>query len=317
MNSLLENAIQSLQIGIEDYQANDPRRALSAVRNFYAGTLLLGKEVLVRQAPRADPMEALGTRFRPKPDGNGGTKVVADRRTIDFATLGPRLSDFGVSVDQAALEKLNRVRNDIEHYFTKDSTEIVRASIATAFPVVAALFRHARLAPEELLGDAWQFLLMDRQVYEQELEECRRTFSEIRWIAAVLEGREIQCPYCELDLVVQSDAKNHDQQLMECRCRACGKDVPAEQAVGATLGAHYAGESYLAAKYGGDQPLHVCPMCGVEAYLLTSEHVGCVWCGERLGRCGLCGEGLTPENVAWDDDMRWCSYCAYKIFKDD
>jgi hypothetical protein len=48
MNTLFDNAIQSIQLGIEDYQANDPRRALSAVRNFYSGVLLLAKEVLVR-----------------------------------------------------------------------------------------------------------------------------------------------------------------------------------------------------------------------------------------------------------------------------
>ncbi len=317
MNSLLDNAVQSLQIGIEDYQANDPRRALSAVRNFYAGILLLGKEVLVRRAPLADPMEVLGMKYSPRPDGMGGVKIMTDKRTIDFADLGNRLKDFGVRVDQAALQKLNRTRNNIEHYFTKDSTEAVQASIATAFPVVAELFHHARLAPEELLGEAWQFLLRDSKVYEQEVEQCRRTFSKVRWIAGVLDGERILCPYCELDLVVQLDTKNHDHQLMECRCRACGEDVPAEQAVGVTLEAYCEAESYFPDEYGGHQPLHICPICGVEAYLLTSKHIGCVWCGERLGRCGICGQGLSPENVAWGEDSGLCSDCGYKISKDD
>ncbi len=58
MNTLFDNAIQSIQLGVEDYQANDPRRALSAVRNFYAGILLLAKEVLVRTAPGASPEAA-------------------------------------------------------------------------------------------------------------------------------------------------------------------------------------------------------------------------------------------------------------------
>ena len=263
----------------------------------------------MRQAPQADPMEVLGMTYRPKPDGNGGTKLVASRRTIDFATLGPRLRDFGVRMDQAALAKLNRVRNDIEHYFTEDSTEAVRRSIATAFPVAAALFRHARLAPEELLGEAWQVLLMHRKVYEQEAEECRRTFSKIHWIAAVLEEERIHCPYCKLDLVAQSDAKNYDQELMECRCRACGEDLPAEEAVAATLHAHYALELYVAETDGDDPPIHICSTCNVEAYLLTLEHTGCAWCGERPEQCVLCGVQLTPENVHWDD-TRCCSYCA-------
>ena len=31
---LFRNAVQSIQLGIEDYQANNPERAVSAVRNF-------------------------------------------------------------------------------------------------------------------------------------------------------------------------------------------------------------------------------------------------------------------------------------------
>jgi len=57
MSGLFENMVQSIQLGVEDYQVNDPKRASSAVRNFHAGVLLLFKEVLVRaqrgaRAPR-------------------------------------------------------------------------------------------------------------------------------------------------------------------------------------------------------------------------------------------------------------------------
>lgn len=55
MSGLFENAVQSIQLGVEDYQDNDPKRALSAVRNFYAGVLLLAKEALVRAAPGGEP----------------------------------------------------------------------------------------------------------------------------------------------------------------------------------------------------------------------------------------------------------------------
>jgi hypothetical protein len=76
MNTLFDNAVQSIQLGIEDYQANDPRRALSSVRNFYAGVLLLAKEVLVRQIPDAAPEDVLAARFKPIPDGQGGVQFV-------------------------------------------------------------------------------------------------------------------------------------------------------------------------------------------------------------------------------------------------
>ena len=91
MTKLLENAISSIQLGIEDYQSNDPRRPISAVRNFYAGVLLLGKQCLVSAAPNADPMEVLASKFIPVPDGDGG--VVHEPKgyqTIDLFELKMR-----------------------------------------------------------------------------------------------------------------------------------------------------------------------------------------------------------------------------------
>ena len=95
MNSLFDNAIQSIQIGIEDYEHNDPKRALSAVRNFYAGTLLLAKEVLVRKAPKAAVMDVLATKFTPVPSGAGGVTFESNSKTIDFDELGERFKAFG------------------------------------------------------------------------------------------------------------------------------------------------------------------------------------------------------------------------------
>ena len=38
MDTILKNAVQSLQIGIEDFESADERRVLSSVRNVTAGT---------------------------------------------------------------------------------------------------------------------------------------------------------------------------------------------------------------------------------------------------------------------------------------
>src|SRR5947207_17638 len=103
MNSLFDNAIQSIQIGIEDYEANEPKRALSAVRNFYAGTLLLAKEVLVRAVPKAKIKDVLGTQFRPVPDGKGGIELSPSNRTVDFNEIGERFAAFKLKIDRSAL----------------------------------------------------------------------------------------------------------------------------------------------------------------------------------------------------------------------
>jgi hypothetical protein len=49
--TLFANAIETIQIGVEDLLRNDERRVLSAVRNVHAGVLLLCKEKLRRLSP--------------------------------------------------------------------------------------------------------------------------------------------------------------------------------------------------------------------------------------------------------------------------
>ena len=78
-------------MGVKDYALDKPARSLSAVRNFYAGLLLLAKEALARQAPMADLDEVIGARFKPVPDGAGGVAIVPDgQKTIDFMTIAKR-----------------------------------------------------------------------------------------------------------------------------------------------------------------------------------------------------------------------------------
>ena len=91
MNNLFENAVQSLQLGIEDSQSNDPKRALSAVRHFYSGTLLLAKEILIREAPLADPDDILTSRYKPVPDGKGGVWLKPNYRVVVYVFLPIRV----------------------------------------------------------------------------------------------------------------------------------------------------------------------------------------------------------------------------------
>ena len=56
MSALFKNAVDSVQLGIEDYQANDPKRALSAVRNFYWNSFVSGRsEAIAKRVVPATP----------------------------------------------------------------------------------------------------------------------------------------------------------------------------------------------------------------------------------------------------------------------
>ena len=317
MNNLFDNAVQSIQLGIEDYRANDPKRALSAVRNFYAGTLLLAKEILVRQVPDAEAEEILSSRYKPVPDGTGSVKYEpASHRTIDFTELGQRFRDFGLAIDQRALNNLNRIRNDIEHNYTKAPPEKAREAIAEAFPVIVDLFRQADEDPRVVLGGSWQVMLDARSFYEKELESCKSTFERVNWRSASMSRAEIACPECGSHLVAQTDPENTDRESANAECRACGKKIDAERVIEKALRDYFEMESYIAATDGGEPPLHTCPECQADAYVIWDGENGCVWCETKLESCWRCGISLTPQNVSPDSNDT-CDYCYHTMSKDN
>ena len=318
MSQIFDNAVQSIQLGVEDYRANDPKRALSAVRNFYAGSLLLAKEVLIRAAPDADPDDIIGDKYKPVPDGTGGIQFErASRKTIDFATIGDRFRDFGLAIDSAALKDLNRIRSDIEHYHTAETRETVREAIAKAFPVVSDLFRLAKEDPITVLGDTWGEMLDVRSLYEHELAECRKTYDGVEWYSSVLEEAPFNCPKCNSDLVAQTSPDNSDPQSVESICRACGTVISAESAVEGALATIYDWEIYVSFTDGGENPVQSCPECGLETYVQNEDSNQCVWCDYTLdGECARCSADLTPSDVDFDNHSL-CSYCGYLLAKDD
>lgn len=319
MNTLFQNAVDSILLGIEDYQSNDRRRAISAVRNFYAGTLLLAKEVLVRKVPKANPKDVLSARPTPIPDGKGGITYKPGDKTVDFSEIGKRFKDFGLPINQQLLSELNRVRTDIEHYFTNSTPKAVRAAIARAFPVVVDLFRLAGEDPRIVLTDCWDTLLEVRDVYEHELNECRRSFDSIEWDSASLATAaetEFRCPACHSELISQTNGANTDKQSANAQCRACGEKISAEKLIESALEAHFAGDNYSAVKDGGNPSLYRCPECSIESYVMAEGENACAWCGLELGECLRCECQLTPDNVAWDSN-RTCSYCDHLMSKDD
>ena len=318
---LFRNAVGSLQVGIEDYEDNNQNRALAAVRNFYAGLLLLAKAVLARRVPDVDPMEVIGASYKPVLDEDGELSyVAANQRTVDFDSLAKRFEDFRIPFDKSALgalRVLNRIRNEIEHHYTNAPREAVREAIARAFPVVADLFRLLGENPAHHLGGAWATMLNVKDTYERELAACRQTFKAVEWGSQTLAVAAFKCPQCQSDLVAQADPDNRDQRDVKCTCRACGASIAAEDAIEAALENHLAGYIYPAAKDGGEPPLVSCPECGKNAYIQDGEENECAACGYELeDSCASCGTHLTP-NDAWIEDHSLCSYCGHMMSKDD
>lgn len=317
MPTLFENAVEAIQLGVEDYLANDARRSSSAARNYFAGLLLLSKEALTRSAPQADAALLISARLRLVPDGHGGASVEPQgHSTADFDTLADRLSSFGVPVDLRTLRDLQRIRNAIEHSQHSHTWQQVREAISHSFHVVAQLLEFMGEEPLECLGDAWSVMLEVGQVFERELETCRNSFNHIDWPLPGSEIIQLSCPECGSLLIMQANYENKNLEDVEARCRACGHLPDPEQLLEHSLYQEFSNDIYASARYGGEAPLYDCPECGLNTYLSVDELVGCTWCGEVLGSCAVCGQGLTPDTVS-GDNSGLCSYHGSLANRDD
>lgn len=320
MSALFSNAVDSIKMGIEDYARDDPARSLSAVRNFYAGLLLLAKEVISRKAPNADPNEVIGARYKPVPNASGGVDYRPDgHTTIDFVTIGKRFKDFGITLDPKALDELNTIRNDIEHRYTNKPASVVREAIGRAFPITLQLFREAGEDPRTLLGDSWPIMLAARDLYEAELARCRATVGGVNWRSGTVEAEGLRCTKCGSDLVEQRDPQNSDQDAMDLICQGCGESLEREEEIVDAVDRALSGEAYERFKDASESgPVYECPACGNEAYIDTED--ACAVCGESFdyeATCMRCHSGIPLEDALAGFDEGLCSYCTHIMNKDD
>ena len=318
MPSLFDNAVASIRMGVEDFRRQHPSRDISAVRNFYAGVLLLAKEALIRAAPNADPELVIGAKLKPVPDGEGGIEMKqVGHTTIDFQQISARAKDFGVNIDAKALKDLNAIRNDMEHHYTNESATAIRAAISKSFPVAASLFRQMEELPTELLGDAWSTMLETKELYDQELRETRSTLNKVVWHSQTLDEAFLQCGECNSELVEQTDLDNESQDSVELRCRTCGKFPDLADSVEQIIESKYGGEAYLRAKEAGENgPIYTCPACA--RHTLVEGEEACANCNEPLdytSECGRCGDTIPIQDFLDGLDEGLCSYCSWQFEK--
>jgi DNA-directed RNA polymerase subunit RPC12/RpoP len=321
--SLFDNAVASIRMGVEDFQQKNPDRDISAVRNFYAGVLLLAKEALIRSAPDADPALVIGAKLKPVPNDEGGIEMKqVGHATIDFQQISDRAKDFGVQIDHKALKALNTIRNDMEHHYTDEPATAIRAAVSKGFPIVASLFRQMDVIPIEVLGDAWAAMLEAKELYDEELREARATLEKVTWYSPNLHGASLQCIKCTSELVEQADPENEIQENIELRCRTCGDTPQTGDMIEHVIDKIYGGDAYIRAKDGGgDGPIYTCPAC--DRHSLVEDEDGCANCGEVLdyqAECARCGEEIPIQDYLDGLDGGLCSYCAWradKVMRDD
>lgn len=313
--SILQNAIDSIALGIEDYNSDDPRRIVSCTRNIFAGILLLFKHKLSILSPPGSDEVLIKQRILPIVDGVTGIQWKGQgAKTVDVQQIEDRFKSLGINVDWSRIKKINEYRNNVEHYFSSAPHNAVQALIADSFIVIRDFVcEHLDEDPLSLLGaPTWNSLTSVNEVYEREKQECLAHIESVDWMYdSVLNAlHDFRCKQCGSGLI---DVMTHDADRWSAifTCRSCGDELSFEEMVPLAISDYFGYDNYSAVKDGGDVATITCPSCNEETYVLEED--ACVMCEESIEReCQRCGIDIPPEELNGDE---YCGYCAHKISK--
>lgn len=308
--SILQNAIDSIAIGLEDFESSDKRRIISSTRNIFAGILLLFKHRLCELSPDNSDEALIKQIVLPSFDDDGNVNWIGKgHKTVDVQNIKDRFQSLGISVDWKRLDQINKYRNDIEHYYSTRSHDSIQQLISNSFIIIRDFIAdELGEDPKELLGeDVWSILIEVNEVYEKEKIECDASLEKLDYfIEEILYAlQEYHCSKCGSGLIETADSG--DATDARFQCRTCENDIPYAEIASDVLNEYYAGDAYLAIKDGGDIPLIQCPSCNNETYVYQDGI--CAACGYSANHeCSRCGGNIPPEEMS---DGNLCGYCSY------
>jgi len=276
--NLFSAAVDAIRVGIEDIDHPERARKVAAIRNFYAGVLLLCKHRLMQHSPPENPFVLIAAKTKLKKNPAGQIEPVpVGSQTIGANELIQRLEEFETGLDTSRLKDLQTHRNDIEHYFTSATDQKLQEVFVEVQLLVNDLI--ARSGRANPLGPAWVKLVEKSDAFVARRERSRRDLARVTWRSAIVEEAISDLRYAELcecgsSHIVRVDSANRDQDEIVLRCLACNADVPTESFVESLLEGTFGLEDWEAAKEGEPFAVYECPQCQVEAYVRQEDQCG-------------------------------------------
>lgn len=334
---LRENALTSIRLGIEDFQRSklekekggDPARALSAVRNLFAGILLLFKYKIAISVDDPDDAPALifnPPEVLPHADGNGGVEWRPvgkfKRTTIDVNTIKKRFEGFGIDVDWLTVDKLQECRNHLEHLHPANTLGEVAGFVADLFPVLRDFIQtQLNEQPADLLATAWPVMLAHHEFFADTSAACKAAWADAG-IPEMMQPwlERCQCEECGSTLIrpraddIEDGASVRKQDAtFKYVCVSCSHS----DLIGPLMIKELNDAYDYDPRDGGEAGVEECNECNRSTFVISEQH--CVWCGAELDypACKACSEPLRQE------DQFNGGFCGYhlnlyeKVMRDD
>jgi hypothetical protein len=313
--SILNNAINSIQVGVEDYQSKDVRRHASAIRNISASIVLLYKEKLCRLSPNDDSQLLIMKDIRPtiKEDGSLGfksfTKSGGKTKTVDVTDIQKLFSSLNVKTNWDKFNKINRLRNDIEHFYSQEDPSAIREIISDSFILIRDfLITELHEDPFKLVGtECWNSLLEISEIFEKELATCKRSKSLVDWPFPTVKRslKHLRCSECPSELVKVSNRVGNYPDI-NLICCSCGHEFVFSDAIVQCIHDELFADAYEAMTRGGEYPWEDCDECGLPTFVV--EESACMHCCHKI-EYEQCLECKKP--VSEHGNEKLCDHCAY------
>ena len=310
---ILKNAVDSISLGIEDYQlgigdceSSDPRRLVSCTRNLFAGIILLFKHKLAKLSPPRSDEVLIKQRILPIRNSEGNIEWQGQgEKTVGVQEIRKRFENLDVRVDWERINAINKYRNNIEHYYSSEPHNSIRSLITDCFIVIRDFVKeHLKMDPIDLFrSDIWRELTDIAEVYEKEKQECIKHIESIECEHNTLKAAliEYRCEKCESGLI---DVISQGTDIFDAKfkCRSCGRIWDFVSIVDQVVFDYFSARNRLSRMSEMYPIIVTCPTCDLETYVLKENK--CLVCGEMANlECRLCGELILDGGV-------FCSYCS-------
>lgn len=335
INRLKENAVVSIQLGIEDFEVcqkkvaegGKPARALSAIRNLFSGVLLLFKYRIVLSVPddKQEQREQLiynpPHEILPYVDDDGDVEWKPKGKfkltTIDVNNIKSRFETLKIDTNWKVINKLQQCRNHLEHLHPENTLGEIADFVAELFPILRDFIQEElKEDPRELLQDSWEILLKQHGFFEDTRNKCLNEWRNVyvpRKMWEIL--KQCQCESCgsillapSRECIDQGENVQNYPDTFRYECQVCGDKKLIESLLCDQLEILY----FQRAK---DQDIHPelqeCPEC--YKWTFVTEKGECFWCEyeSKYTECSRCGGELDRLEL---EDL--CSGCQNYIVKE-
>lgn len=316
---LLENAISSIEMGIEDYQASssNSQRLLSCVRNCYAGMLLLLKCKLI-DISGCDDSTILKNKVLPIVKKG---KILwigdeRDKRTIDYQDIKERFNSLGLEAPWQSIESLRKYRNNIEHYFNVEekTIETVKQYVVSCFSAACDyLIEQLKVSPRKCFSEnAWNVFISTNDLIKKELKERDSEYDELIWFDDEIKEqvKQFTCPECGGSLLfVDKKGRGRKAHLSTFICGNCREKFSYKSVIIDIVGILYGGDVFI-----GEHTFRFitqCSKCGQNTYDAVMDL--CFLCGNNNPlQCNCCGKRIELPEVYDYSQNGICNDCLLK-----